>query len=216
LVAALLHRFGLLSQIGGPLRPGIVHRLDKGTSGALIVARDDVTHAALVKQFQSRKMQKNYLALLHGNVLEDSGRIELSVARDLQRRMRMTTRRDGRTARTDWRVVFRLGSFTLVEAGLHTGRTHQLRVHFSAIGHPVVGDTLYGAPREIRVNDEKLSPLGRNFLHAQRIRFAHPVNGIPLDVRAPLPVELRGFVVDLARILRIETSMIDAALRPYI
>jgi 23S rRNA pseudouridine1911/1915/1917 synthase len=216
LVAALLHRFGSLSQIGGPLRPGIVHRLDKGTSGALIVARDDVTHAALVKQFQSRKVQKTYLALLHGNVLEDSGRIELSVARDLQRRMRMTTRRDGRTARTDWRVILRFGSFTLVEAGLHTGRTHQIRVHFSAIGHPVVGDTLYGAPREIRMNDEKLPPLERNFLHALRIRFVHPVKGTPLDIRAPLPGDLRTFFVQLADRLRVDVDLIDATLKPYL
>ncbi len=193
-----------------------MHRLDKGTSGALIVARDDVTHAALVKQFQSRKVQKTYLALLHGNVLEDSGRIELSVARDLQRRMRMTTRRDGRTARTDWRVILRFGSFTLVEAGLHTGRTHQIRVHFSAIGHPVVGDTLYGAPREIRMNDEKLPPLERNFLHALRIRFVHPVKGTPLDIRAPLPGDLRTFFVQLADRLRVDVDLIDATLKPYL
>jgi 23S rRNA pseudouridine1911/1915/1917 synthase len=216
LAAALLHRFGALSQIGGPFRPGIVHRLDKGTSGALIVARNDAAHAALVKQFQARKIQKTYVALLHGNVAEDSGRIELSVARDLQRRMRMTTRRDGRTARTDWRVIFRLGSFTLVEAGLHTGRTHQLRVHFSAIGHPVVGDTLYGAPREIRLGDAVLPPLQRNFLHAQRIRFAHPLNVNALDIRAPLPPDLPAFLFRLAAELRLDGGSIDAALKPYL
>jgi 23S rRNA pseudouridine1911/1915/1917 synthase len=216
LASALLHRFGTLSQIGGPLRPGIVHRLDKGTSGALIIARNDAAHAALVKQFQSREIRKIYLALLHGNVPEDSGRIELSVARDLQRRMRMTTRRDGRTARTDWRVIFRLGGFTLVEASLHTGRTHQLRVHFSAIGQPVVGDTLYGAPREIRVEGALLPPLQRNFLHAQRIRFAHPINGNLLDIHAPLPADLRAFLLRLAAELHLDVSLIDASLKPYL
>jgi 23S rRNA pseudouridine1911/1915/1917 synthase len=216
LAAALLHRFGSLSRIGGPLRPGIVHRLDKGTSGALIVARNDAVHAALVKQFQSRKIQKTYLALLHGDVEGDSGRIEFSIARDLQRRTRMTTRRDGRTARTEWRVIFRLGGFTLVEAGLHTGRTHQLRVHFSAIGHPVVGDTLYGAPREIRIGAVLMPFLQRNFLHALRIRFAHPINGNALDIRAPLPAELRGFLLRLASELHLDSALIDAALKPYL
>jgi 23S rRNA pseudouridine1911/1915/1917 synthase len=113
-------------------------------------------------------------------------------------------------------VVFRLGGFTLVEAGLHTGRTHQLRVHFSAIGHPVVGDTLYGAPREIRLGDAVLPPLQRNFLHAQRIRFAHPLNVNALDIRAPLPPDLPAFLFRLAAELRLDGGSIDAALKPYL
>jgi 23S rRNA pseudouridine1911/1915/1917 synthase len=216
LVAALLHRFGTLSGIGGPARPGIVHRLDKGTSGTMVIARTDAAHSRLVEQFQTRKIQKTYIALVHGSLAGDSGRIELSVARDLHRRMRMTTRRDGRTARTDWRVIFRLAAFTIVEAGLHTGRTHQLRVHFSALGHPIVGDTMYGAPREIRLGKTLLPPLDRNFLHAYRLRFTHPINGILLDVRAPLPEGLHAFVLQLATDLQRDTAAVDASLKPYL
>ncbi len=217
LVSALLHRFGKLSAVGGPLRPGIVHRLDKGTSGALLVARSDAAHRSLVEQFRERRIKKTYLALLHGKIKGQSGRIELPVARDLHRRSRMTARRrEGRPARTDWRVRMRLDSFTLVEADLHTGRTHQLRVHFSALGHPVVGDTLYGAPRVARVGPVTLPPLGRNFLHAARIRFVHPRSGKPVEVRAPLPPELRGYLRQLQQALGVGSASIDAALREYL
>jgi 23S rRNA pseudouridine1911/1915/1917 synthase len=217
LVGALLYRFGTLSAIGGPRRPGIVHRLDKGTSGALVVARTDETHRGLVEQFQDRLVEKTYLALLHGKMREQSGRIELPVARDLRRRTRMTTRRrDGRTARTDWIAKLFLGAFTLIEAGLHTGRTHQLRVHFSSLGFPVIGDALYGAPRVEMVHGTQLPDLGRNFLHAARIRFAHPITGEPLDVRAPLPAELKSYIYGLGRALAADPAPIDAALAPYL
>ena len=160
MVAALLNRFGGmqgLSTVGGPLRPGIVHRLDKGTSGAVIIARNDAAHRKLVEEFREREVQKTYLALLHGRLKGEKGTIDLPIARDLHRRSRMTARRrEGREARTDWRVRLRLGAFTLVEADLHTGRTHQIRVHFSALGCPVVGDTVYGAPRQERVGSELL------------------------------------------------------------
>lgn len=214
LVSALLHRFGKLSTVGGPLRPGIVHRLDRGTSGALLVARSDAAHRRLVEQFRDRRIEKTYLALLHGRMKQESGRIELPVARDLRRRSRMTARRrEGRPARTDWRVRMRLDGFTLIEADLHTGRTHQLRVHFSALGHPVVGDTLYGAPRVVRAGSAALPPLGRNFLHAARVRFIHPRSGEPVEVRAPLPPELRGYLRQVAQALGIGHASIDAALR---
>ena len=217
LVGALLYRFGTLSAIGGPRRPGIVHRLDKGTSGALVVARTDEAHRGLVEQFQERLVEKTYVALLHGKMREQSGRIELPVARDLRRRTRMTTRRrDGRTARTDWTAKLFLGAFTLIEADLHTGRTHQLRVHFSSLGFPVVGDALYGAPRVETVHGTQLPDLGRNFLHAARIRFTHPRTGEPLDVRAPLPAELKAYIYDLGRALAAEPAPIDAALAPYL
>ena len=161
-----------LSNVGGPLRPGIVHRLDKDTSGALIVALNDAAHKKLVEEFRDRHVGKIYLALLHGKLKGEAGTIDLPVARDLRRRSRMTARRrEGREARTDWRVRLRLGAFTLVEANLHTGRTHQIRVHFSALGCPVVGDTVYGAPRVELVGGETLPPLGRNFLHAARVGF---------------------------------------------
>jgi 23S rRNA pseudouridine1911/1915/1917 synthase len=217
LVGALLYRFGTLSAIGGPRRPGIVHRLDKGTSGVLVVARTDEAHRGLVEQFQERLVEKTYVALLHGKMREQSGRIELPVARDLRRRTRMTTRRrDGRTARTDWTAKLFLGAFTLIEAGLHTGRTHQLRVHFSSLGFPVIGDALYGAPRIETVHGTQLLELGRNFLHAARIRFAHPITGELLDVRAPLAAALKTYIYDLGRALAAEPGPIDAALAPYL
>ena len=220
LVAALLHRYGTdagLSAIGGPQRPGIVHRLDKGTSGALVIARNDAAHRRLVEEFREREVEKTYLALLHGKVKGEAGRIELPVARDLRRRSRMTARRrEGREARTDWRVRLRLDSFTLVEADLHTGRTHQIRVHFSALGCPVVGDTLYGAPRQERMGNEALPPLGRNFLHAARIAFAHPRTEKRLEIRAPLPEELAGYIRLLGRAIKTDPRSIDAALREFL
>lgn len=219
LVAALLARFGSegLSTIGGPLRPGIVHRLDKDTSGALIVARTDTAHKKLVDEFRDRRIEKTYVALLHGNVKGESGRIELPVARDLRRRTRMTARRrEGREARTDWHVQLRLGAFTLVQAGLHTGRTHQIRVHFSAIGCPVVGDTLYGAPRADRIGKEALPPLERNFLHAARVAFDHPVTGKRVSVAAPLPQELVDYLRMVGTAARADAGLIDAALRAFL
>ncbi len=220
LAAALLHRFGglsHLSDIGGPLRPGIVHRLDKGTSGALLIARNNPAHLRLVEEFRERRVEKSYLALLHGRVKENMGRIELPVARDLRHRARMTARRrEGRPARTDWKIQLRLPGFTLVTAGLHTGRTHQLRVHFATLGNPVVGDSLYGAPRHPRAGSEILAPLGRNFLHAARLRFLHPRRGEPVEVRAPLPDELRAYLQEIGRATGTELGSIDAALREFL
>lgn len=219
MVGALLHRFsgGGLSAVGGPLRPGIVHRLDKDTSGAIIIARNDAAHKKLVEEFRTRRIQKTYLALLHGRLKGDRGTIELPVARDLRRRSRMTARRrEGREARTDWRALLRFDGFTLVEADLHTGRTHQIRVHFSALGSPVVGDTLYGAPRRERAGAELLPPLGRNFLHAARIAFPQPSAGKKIEVRAPLPPELRDYLEALARITKMSAASIDAALKEFL
>ncbi len=179
LVAALLNRFGDagLSTIGGPLRPGIVHRLDKDTSGAILVARTNEAHRKLVDDFRERQIEKIYLALLHGSIKGQSGSVELAIARDLRRRSRMTARRrEGREARTDWRVLLRLNNYSLIEAGLRTGRTHQIRVHFSALSCPVVGDTLYGAPRQERTASVLLPPLSRNFLHAARTRLRSSTN----------------------------------------
>ena len=217
MAGALLHRFGQLSGVGGALRPGIVHRLDKGTSGALIVARTDAAHRNLVEQFQERAIEKTYLALLHGQLKENSGRIVLPVSRDLHRRERMTTRRrEGRPARTDWRVRLRLNGYTLVDADLHTGRTHQLRVHFSSLGHPVVGDTLYGAPREAFAGGVAMPHLERNFLHAARIVFLHPRTGKPVEVRAPLPRELQSYLRELGQLSGIKPDLIDDALHPFL
>jgi 23S rRNA pseudouridine1911/1915/1917 synthase len=220
LVAALLHRFEGgkgLSMVGGPLRPGIVHRIDKGTSGALLIARTDMAHLKLVEDFRERRIEKTYVALLHGKLKGESGRIELPISRDLRRRSRMTARRrEGREARTDWKMRMRLGNFSLIEADLHTGRTHQIRVHFSALGCPVVGDTVYGAPRQEKVGNELMPVLERNFLHAARIAFTHPRSGKRIECRAPLPRELVGYVQGLGRTVGAEPGAIDAALRGFL
>jgi 23S rRNA pseudouridine1911/1915/1917 synthase len=217
LVNALLFRLGALSDSGGALRPGIVHRLDKDTSGAMIVARNDTAHEHLAEQFHSRNVRKIYLALVHGKMPRDSGTITLPVSRDPHRRTRMTARAaKGRHARTDWRVIARLDRCTLVEAALHTGRTHQIRAHFAAIGHPIVGDTLYGAPRSLRAGARDLPLLKRNFLHAARLGFAHPSSGAWVEVRAPLPKELRVYFEQVAASLGRRPAEIDAALGPYL
>lgn len=220
MVAALLHRFGGiggLSAVGGPLRPGIVHRLDKETSGTIVIARTDAAHKELVSEFRDRVVEKTYLALLHGKIKGEKGTISLPVARDLRRRSRMTTRRgDGRDARTDWRVRLRLDGFTLVEAHLHTGRTHQIRVHFSALGCPIAGDTLYGAPRQERTGSELLPPLLRNFLHAVRLAFLHPRTHDRIEFKAPLPPELLSYLRTLGRATNTDAGTIDAALREFL
>ena len=217
LVNALLHSLGALSTSGGPLRPGIVHRLDRGTSGALVVARNDVAHRALADQFRARTVQKTYLALLHGRMARDAGFIALPIARDPRHRTRMSARvRAGREARTDWRVLLRLGQFTLVAAKPKTGRTHQIRAHFAATGHPLVGDTLYGAARQARAGRVLLPALARVFLHAARLGFAHPRSGLPVEVRAPLDPELRAYLAALAAALEADPREVDAALRRYL
>lgn len=198
LVNALLHRFGHLSTLGGPLRPGIVHRLDKTSSGVLLVAKNDEAHRRLAEQFRQRQVEKHYLALVHGRLPRARDRIQLPVARDRVRRTRMTTRRrQGREAVTDYRVLAAAGGYTLVEATLHTGRTHQVRVHFSALGHPLVGDTLYGAPRQLRWSNRCRPTLNRVFLHARRLRFRHPRTEEPLEVQAALPPELEELLREL-------------------
>jgi 23S rRNA pseudouridine1911/1915/1917 synthase len=233
LVNALLGRGQTLSQSNDLLRPGIVHRLDKETSGVILVAKNDAAHAKLGEAFRRRAVKKTYIALVQGLLPNASGRIELAIGRDLRRRTRMAavhkTRpgpalRTAREARTDWRALARIDSTTLVEVQLHTGRTHQIRVHFSALKHPVVGDTLYGAASQLRIGvgrpaaHEKieLPSLGRNFLHAAKIGFAHPRTGAWLELCAPLPSELRSFLQQLAAAAGEEPRRIDAALVGYL
>jgi 23S rRNA pseudouridine1911/1915/1917 synthase len=198
LVNALLFHFARLSDVGGNLRPGIVHRLDKQTSGLILVAKDDSTHRKLGDMFSQRKVAKTYLALLHGHLKKDDITVTLPIARDLIRRTRMTTRRaDGRTAVSHFHTLERLttpyGPFTLVEVRIETGRTHQIRVHAQSLGHPVAGDTLYGAPHLIPGLDASLQ-LDRNFLHAAHLSFTHPQTHKPLDIDSPLPAELESFL----------------------
>ena len=221
LVNALLGRGQTLSHGGDPLRPGIVHRIDKETSGILLVAKNDYAHAKLADAFRERTVKKTYIALVHGVFQEEGGRIELPIARDPVRRNRMTARRtaslpNARQARTDWRALARIDSTTLVEVLLHTGRTHQIRVHFSALRHPVVGDTLYGASSQLHVGDTSLPPLGRNFLHAAKLGFQQPRTGQPIQLTAPLPAELRSYLGKLAEGAGESPSRIDAALKGFL
>ena len=195
LVNALLHRFAALSGIGGALRPGIVHRLDRFTSGVLLVAKNDAAHQKLAAQFSGRRVEKIYLALVHGKVARESGRIDRPIARDPVHRTRMTARlAQGRAAWSEYRVLRRFERFTLLEVKIGTGRTHQIRVHLSSIGHPVAGDKLYGAPAFVPGTE----PLGRYFLHAHVIRFRKPSNGEEIQVTAPLPPELEQWMAALA------------------
>src|SRR6202140_3269860 len=195
----------------------LLHRLDRETAGAMVVARNGRAHEHLSEQFRSRNVRKIYLALVHGKMPRDSGTITLPISRDPRRRTRMTARATkGRHARTDWRVIARLDGCTLVEAVLHTGRTHQIRAHFSATGHPVVGDTLYGAPRSLRAGTRNLPLLERNFLHAARIGFSHPSTGAWVEVRAPLPKDLRVYFEQLGASLGWRAAQMEAALAPYV
>ena len=221
LVNALLGRGQALSQSGDPLRPGIVHRLDKETSGILLVAKNDFAHARLAEAFRERSIQKVYVALVQGVLTEERGRIELAIARDPNRRTRMTTKRaallhNAREARTDWQVLARVDSTTLLEVQLHTGRTHQIRVHFSALRHPVVGDTLYGAAGQLHIGRTTLPSLGRNFLHAAKIAFAQPRTGQPIHLTAPLPRELHAYLQKLCEAAGEPPERIDAALKGFL
>ena len=198
LVNALLHRFRELSSVGGTLRPGIVHRLDKTTSGVILAAKNDTAHRNLAGQFTGRTVEKLYLALVHGRMKTETGRIRLPVSRDRVRRTRMTTRRrTGRPADTEYRVLEFAGGLSLLEVRMHTGRTHQIRVHLAAVGRPVAGDTLYGAPKRLRLGNRTFPPLNRNFLHAWQVGFRQPSTGERLEVRAPLPEQLQGWLREL-------------------
>ena len=194
LVNALLYHFQSLSRVGGELRPGIVHRLDKFTSGVLLAARTDAAHRSLAAQFSGRRVEKTYLVLVHGQLPREAGRIEKPIARDPRRRTRMTARLGrGRPALTEYKVLRRFEGFTYLEVRLGSGRTHQIRVHFSSLSNPVVGDHLYGAPKQVPGRP----PLDRYFLHAHRIRFHSPSTGRLITVEAPLPGELERWLQEL-------------------
>jgi 23S rRNA pseudouridine1911/1915/1917 synthase len=186
LVNALVHRFGKLSSVGGDLRPGIVHRLDRLTSGVILVAKTDAAHRHLAGQFSSRNVEKIYLALVHGRFNTDHGQITKPIARDPIRRVRMTAKSaSGRQASTEYKVLRQFEGYSYLEVKIGTGRTHQIRVHLASVGHPVAGDKLYGAPP---------APLSRFFLHAHRITFTSPTKESPITVTAPLPPELAEYL----------------------
>jgi len=212
LVNALLHHFATLSGIGGELRPGIVHRLDRATSGLMVVAKNDEAHRRLARQFSGREVHKTYVALVHGWPEQDRGTLRSAISRHTQRRTRMTTRGFlGREAITHYVIERRIdspyGKFALLELTIETGRTHQIRVHLSSLGHPVVGDTLYGAPTEMRAAPNKRRAAGmpsalrleRNFLHSAALELKHPRTGEPLRFSQALPEELETLLRRLER-----------------
>lgn len=199
LVNALLHHCaGQLSGIGGVARPGIVHRLDKDTSGVMVVAKTDSAHLALTTQFAGRHVSKFYHALVCGEDVRDHGEIRAAIARHPSHRKRMAVRAEsGREAHTGYRVLERLRGATLVEARLHTGRTHQIRVHFQFLGHPLVGDATYGARQNRRLAELHHFTAERQMLHAAQLTFTHPRSGGRVTLTAPWPRDFQDAVAAL-------------------
>ncbi|HET9219638.1 MAG TPA: RluA family pseudouridine synthase [Terriglobia bacterium] len=199
LVQGLMFRFQKLSGAGGASRPGIVHRIDKWTSGLLIIAKNDWAHARLSRAFQDRAVEKTYLALVHGRLKEASGEVALNISRHSTVRTRMSARVGrGRVALSSWRKLKEIGDFSLLEVKIKTGRTHQIRVHLAAIGHPVVGDDVYGE-RRYAVFARKYGKPGRYFLHASELKFTHPRTGQTLQFRSPLPEELSSLLEQVGK-----------------
>jgi len=188
LVNALLHHCADLAGIGGELRPGIVHRLDMDTSGALVVAKTEQAMAGLTHQFKNHLVHKEYLALVWGVVEPRTGHIETLIGRSTRDRKKMSTEPDiGRLALTDYEVMEQFDDAAVLRVRIHTGRTHQIRVHLTHIGHPVVGDTVYGRPRKADLP----APAGRQMLHAHQLAFEHPRTGQALSFTAPVPEDFR-------------------------
>jgi 23S rRNA pseudouridine1911/1915/1917 synthase len=202
LANALAFHFQKLSTRAGQVRPGIVHRLDRDTSGLIVVAKTEAAHENLSDQFRAREVFKSYVALVHGRVKEESGSIEQPIARDPRNRTRMGVVGAGRPALSLYRVRRRFERFTLLDVEIKTGRTHQIRVHLQWLKHPVVGDATYGDGRDKTVTDVKLrsriASLNRQFLHAEQLGFRHPRTGEALRFQAPLPDDLAKLLDDLS------------------
>ena len=201
LANALAYHFQNLSSTGGTIRPGIVHRLDKDTSGLLVVAKTEVAHENLADQFRDRQIFKSYIALVHGSLAQDSGAIDEPIARDPRHRTRMAVVRGGRPSISHYRVRRRFERFTLLDVEIKTGRTHQIRVHLAWINHPVVSDPVYGGGRDKTVADAQLrsriARLERQFLHAEQLGFRHPRTGAEMKFTVALPDVLQQFLADL-------------------
>jgi 23S rRNA pseudouridine1911/1915/1917 synthase len=199
LVNALLHHCSDLSGIGGVLRPGIVHRLDKDTSGVMVVAKDDSAHKGLSEQFEAHKTVRRYIGIVFGEIPK-TGQIESTVGRHPIHRKKMSTQsRKGRKARTNWKVIENYKFFTLAEFRLETGRTHQIRVHLSSMGHPILGDPLYGGRRRLGSIEpmalrQGLQRLRRQALHAAFLGFVHPISGSYMGFSSPIPDDIEGAV----------------------
>jgi 23S rRNA pseudouridine1911/1915/1917 synthase len=200
LVNAVLHRWGQV-EAGDPMRPGIVHRLDKQTSGVMVIARTAPAIRSLGRQFKDREVRKEYIALVHGKVAQLEGIVDAPLGRDPVDRKKISVRaRKRRTAVTRYRLLEYVGPCSLLSVHPETGRTHQIRVHLASLGHPVVGDTVYGGGRRLSGNLQPLvSGLGRFFLHAHRLEFRHPRTGAALEFSAPLPEELAQLLDELRR-----------------
>ena len=198
LVNALLHHLSGLSGIGGEMRPGIVHRLDRGTSGVMVVAKNDAAHQELARQFHDREVEKEYVALVWG-VVQAGRRIDAAIGRDPGNRQKMSARaKHARHAVTRITRAHHLPGLTLCQVAIQTGRTHQIRVHLSAIGHPIVGDALYGGVhRRVAGDIRAVQRLERPFLHAERLVFHHPRDGRRMEFTAPLPDDLTAVLEDL-------------------
>lgn len=191
LVHGLLHQMDELSSINGVIRPGIVHRIDKDTSGLLVVAKNDIAHRALSEDLQDHEIVRGYIALVYGQFKENEGSIDAPIARHPKNRLKMAVISTGKKAKTHFKVLERFDRYTLLELRLETGRTHQIRVHLSYIGHPVVGDPVYG-PKEVVGNNGQ-------FLHARTLSFMHPTKKEQMTFTAELPQEFERFLKELRR-----------------
>ncbi len=202
LMNALAYHLGTLSGVGGPLRPGVVHRLDRDTSGVMVVALDDVAYYDLAEQFRQRTIKRKYLAIIYGDMKNDIGEIALPIGRSRSDRKKMSTRvGGGKDAVTRWKVLERFLLAALVEVRLGTGRTHQIRVHFSSMGHPVLGDKTYGRKTEVEVKKKRIS-FPRQMLHAEMLGFTHPVSGEYMEFSSPLPEDMKRALDELSELHR--------------
>lgn len=193
LMNALAYHFEKLAKVGGPLRPGVVHRLDKDTSGAIIVALDDEAYYKLIEMFKGRLIKKEYLALVFGEI-KDYGKITSPIGRSTKDRKKMSTKaKTSKEAITEWRVIKRFYNCSLLKVNIVTGRTHQIRVHLSSIGHPILGDSLYGRKSYLELKKDKVK-IPRQMLHAHKIEFKHPITEEVISVEAPIPKDMTEII----------------------
>lgn len=197
LMNALASRCRRLSSIGAPLRPGVVHRLDKETSGVIVIAKDDAAYYNLVRQFKEKSIDKHYLALVYGNLKTESGQIDAAIGRSVSDRKKMSTKtRRGKEAITRFEVIKRFHSATMAKVTILTGRTHQIRVHFASIGHPVLGDKTYGRKAFLREGEKKIS-FSRQMLHAFSLKLRHPATQEVMEFSAPVPEDMKMAIEEL-------------------
>jgi len=198
LLNALISKCRKLASSGAPLRPGVVHRLDKETSGLIVLAKDNAAYSALIKKFKEREIEKHYLALLYGKLKTDHGEISSVIGRSVSDRKKMSTKtRQGKEAVTRFEVIKRFKSATLAKVRIITGRTHQIRVHFAASGHPVLGDKTYGKKTFINLGQKTIN-FPRQMLHAYSLKFLHPVTEQPLEFTAPIPEDIKKAIGELS------------------